>query len=462
MKALALTLVLLVFSLAAWAHPASAPQLRHWETASADPDRIFLSFMGDVATRRAVTWRTDTTVEKAYAQIAPALAEPRFDRHARTLAATTTALDLNQSRRNTQGVVHYHSVVFEDLRPDTLYAYRVGDGERHWSEWLQFRTSRADAAPFSFLYFGDAQNDILSHWSRVIRMAAQKAPEALLALHAGDLVNRSHDDREWAEWFKAGGWLHAQWTGMPVTGNHEYDPLIESEIEEEASEDILALTWRAQFALPAEEALPEVLQGTVYTVEHQGVQIIVLNSNLEIEAQVPYLERQLQKPGPRWRVVSFHHPLFSPGGDRDSPERRAAWKPVLDRYGADLVLQGHDHTYARGHVPVRTAKGYVEGTVQTMYVTSVSGPKMYEIRPGKLEAYAGEGLVPTRQAENTQFFQVIRVDGNELRYQAYTATGELYDQATLRKDFKTGKKTLIQQVPDLPTRTQANTETYER
>ena len=53
---------------------------RHWEIASSDPDRIFLSFHGDAATRRAVTWRTDTSVEKAFVEIAPALAEPGFDR----------------------------------------------------------------------------------------------------------------------------------------------------------------------------------------------------------------------------------------------------------------------------------------------------------------------------------------------------------------------------------------------
>ena len=57
-----------------------ADSFRHWEIASRDPDRIFLSFHGDAATRRAVTWRTDTSVEKAFVEIAPALAEPGFDR----------------------------------------------------------------------------------------------------------------------------------------------------------------------------------------------------------------------------------------------------------------------------------------------------------------------------------------------------------------------------------------------
>jgi len=42
------------------------------------------------------------------------------------------------------------------------------------------------------------------------------------ALHTGDLINKSHTDRAWAERYKAGGFLHAQWRGIPVIGNHEY------------------------------------------------------------------------------------------------------------------------------------------------------------------------------------------------------------------------------------------------
>ena len=77
--------------------------------------------------------------------------------------------------------------------------YRVGDGAKHWSEWIQFRTAKSTYAPIQFVYFGDAQNDILDHWSRVIRMAYQRAPNASFAIHAGDLVNTAHRDHEWAQ-----------------------------------------------------------------------------------------------------------------------------------------------------------------------------------------------------------------------------------------------------------------------
>ncbi|MEZ6045613.1 MAG: fibronectin type III domain-containing protein [Planctomycetaceae bacterium] len=83
--------------------------------------------------------------------------------------ATTTLLvsDLHPA--------HYHSVNFRELEPATMYAYRVGDGV-NWSEWSHFTTASAERAPFSFVYFGDAQNNLKSHWSRVVREAFKDAP----------------------------------------------------------------------------------------------------------------------------------------------------------------------------------------------------------------------------------------------------------------------------------------------
>jgi hypothetical protein len=55
------------------------------------------------------------------------------------------------------------------------------------------------------LYFGDAQNQIRSLWSRIILEANQHAPRAATR---GDLVGAENGDDEWGEWFGAGGWPH--------------------------------------------------------------------------------------------------------------------------------------------------------------------------------------------------------------------------------------------------------------
>ena len=343
--------------------------LRHWEIPSQDPDRIILTFHGDPSTSRAVTWRTDKTITKAVAQIAEATVNSKFTSNDIEIDAATEAFDLGQYKRNSSLIVHYHSVRFQDLKPDTLYVYRVGDGSKHWSEWIQFRTAKSTYAPIQFVYFGDAQNDILDHWSRVIRMAYQTAPNASFAIHAGDLVNTAHRDHEWAQWFKAGGFLHSQWTAIPAVGNHEFSSV-------NGGSRRVSIQWRPQFTLPVEKSLDPELHETVYSVDYQDVRIIVLNSNENLEQQTKYLEAKLKNCTAKWKIVTCHHSIFSPARGRDFKFARQNWKPLLDKYNVDLVLNGHDHTYARGHVPVRTNKSDTP-TLGTVYVTSVSGPKQY-------------------------------------------------------------------------------------
>lgn len=412
--------------------------LHHWEIPSQDPDRIILTFIDDPATSRAVTWRTDASVSDAVAQIAESKKNKGFAEQAVTITAKTEPFDLGVYEENNSLIAHYHSVVFGDLKPDTLYVYRVGDGVEHWSEWIQFRTAKSGYAPSQFVYFGDAQNDVLSHWSRVIRQAYQTAPDASFAIHAGDLVNRAHRDYEWAQWFKAGSFIHSQWTAIPAVGNHEVSSVAERERRS------LSIQWRPQFTLPVEEDLAEALHETVYTVDYQDVRLIVLNSNYRMGEQTDYLEKQLKDSDAKWKIVICHHSVFAPAKGRNFQFARDNWKPLLDKYGVDMVLNGHDHTYARGHVPVRSTDGSDTGELGTIYVTSVSGPKMYELDKEQMKEYAVDGYVPDKSAEQTQFFQVISIEDDTLSYVAYTVLGEEYDRATITKDFTTGKKVLTQ------------------
>ena len=138
---LLLLLTTLPFTLCA--HPDH--KLRHWEQASPDPDRIILTWTGDPSTTQAVSWRTDTSIKVAEAEIALALPKARFDEGAETIKARTEKLELSDPAKV---VVHYHSVEFTGLKPDTLYAYRVGSENRK-SEWIQFRTAKAEPEPLA-------------------------------------------------------------------------------------------------------------------------------------------------------------------------------------------------------------------------------------------------------------------------------------------------------------------------
>ena len=412
-------------------------ELHHWEIPSKNPDRIMLTFHGDPSSSRAVTWRTDTSIKKAFAQISEATVNSNFTENTEVYNAVKEPFDLGLYKGNNSLKVNYHSVVFKKLKPNKLYVYRVGDGNKYWSEWIQFKTAKKEYAPTKFVYFGDAQNDVLSHWSRVIRMAYQTAPDASFVIHAGDLINSAHSDYEWAQWYKAGGFIHSQWTAIPVVGNHEFRPL------NNGKERKLAIQWKPQFTLPVEKELNTKLHETVYTVDYQDIRIIVLNSNGKLEEQTKYIDQQLKASSAKWNIITCHHSVFSPAKGRDFEYARKKWKPLFDKYNVDIVLNGHDHTYARGHTPKISTNNDGEN-IGTMYITSVSGPKQYPLDKQQILGYSKQGYQLDKSAEQTQFFQVITVNEDKLTYVAYNALGEEYDRAIITKDFDTGQKKLLQ------------------
>lgn len=225
MKNLLFTLLLIAacqWSMAQEYRVYKAPTFREkWSKPSDYPDRIVLNFGADPASQASVTWRTDTTVSNTFAEIAVADGAPKFWRNAETISAKTELLDAS-TVEVAQVKAHYHSVKFTDLQPDTMYGYRVGDGDT-WSEWIQFSTASRDKdEPFAFLYVGDTQNYILELWARLIREGYRKAPDAKFIIHAGDLVNSAHRDQEWHEWFTAGGFIHSMVPSLSTPGNHEY------------------------------------------------------------------------------------------------------------------------------------------------------------------------------------------------------------------------------------------------
>lgn len=391
------------------------------------PDRVTLGWQDNPATSQSVNWRTDSTVVNATGVIAEADPSPDFVAKATLVPATTQRVVLDGR------TVLYHAVHFKNLKPDTKYSYRVGDGTR-WTEWFQFKTAQDRPAPFSFLYFGDAQNDIRSLWSRAIRGAYSTLPTVSLMIHAGDLITTSNADWQWAEWFEAGGWINGMVPTLATPGNHEY-------FRDEQNKPQVSRHWRPSFVLP--ENGPKGFEETAYFFDYQGTRFISLNSQLALldssamSTQANWLVQTLSNNPNRWTVVTHHHPIYSTAKGRDNAKWRERMEPIYKKFGVDLVLQGHDHTYGRGlNMPLGKNRKHPDGPI---YVVSVSGPKMYDI-----------GLQDwmDRAGSNTQLYQTITINGDKLTYQSYTVTGEKYDSFDLIKNSK-GQNTLVDQAPAL-------------
>lgn len=377
------------------------------------PDRVILTPGSDPTCVFGMNWRTDTSITRGLAQIAPGEPGPAFQDKAKQISSVTTTLTTDL------GEAVYHSVTFQDLSPDTVYCYRVGDGV-NWTEWFQFRTASKEPKPFSFIYLGDSQCQLRSLWSRVIRTAITESPKVRFILHAGDLVNVTDHDSEWGEWFGAGAWLNGTIPSFLTPGNHEYPRDPETKIAH------LSSHWRPQFTIPTNG--PAGLEETAHFMDYQGARIISLNSSEKQAEQVPWLEQILKDNPNQWTIITFHHPLFSSAKGRDNATLRNLWQPIFDKYHVDMVLQGHDHSYARSgplvyqNIPSGTeAHCTPSGTV---YVVSVSGPKLYDM--ARFDWMR-------RAATDTQLYQVIRIEGRVLYYKAFTAMGDQYDAFELKK-----------------------------
>lgn len=74
----------------------------------------------------------------------------------------------------------------------------------------------------------------------------------------------------------------------------------------------------------------------------------------------------------------MHYPFFSKAKGRNNKKLRESLLLFINKYGLDLVLQGHEHTYARSAATNQEDVMKLFEDAGTVYAVSVSGPKRYE------------------------------------------------------------------------------------
>ncbi len=384
--------------------------------ASKNPDRIILNMAQDASTGVAITWRTDNSVSEGFCELQELTGSRINPSNTKTFKAKTTSVKYEYQGETTINA-NQHSCVLTGLIAGRKYLYRVGF-EDNKSEWFEFSQPQNDNGRFSFVYFGDPQTDLKSQWSRVVRKAYNTVPDCSFMLYGGDIINRAGRDTEWYEWFEAGSYIFASVPQVLTPGNHDY---IDLQIDPH---------WKYQFTQPGNG--PKEVQGSCFFIDYKNLKIISIDSAVESEledengaalkSQKLWLDSVLTANTKQWVIVTTHLPFYSPKQSRDNPQVRKNFQPILEKHKVDLVLTGHDHSYARGTASDNEA---VKPTV--MYVVSVSGPKLYE--PGDKTWMQFKG-------GNQQLFQVITIDDDNLDFKAYTAGGVLFDQFAIKKNKK--------------------------
>jgi acid phosphatase type 7 len=116
----------------------------------------------------------------------------------------------------------------------------------------------------------------------------------------------------------------------PSPGNHEYDS-----------------GGSGYFNYFGEKAGPAGLGYYTYTLG--SWRIVSLNSEIPSgpgSAQGEWLREELSTRRSACTAVYWHRPLFSSGTIGDNPDMRDLWR-ILYEFGADVVINGHDHLYER-------------------------------------------------------------------------------------------------------------------
>lgn len=367
-----------------------------------------------------------------------------------------TATEINRSnQKNTYKASNKVTVegLFEE---NTTYYYSYTDDVKNpnWSEVQSYTTKKT--TNFQTILVGDPQigasgsqgqgtaDDIniavdTFNWNKTLEQAKITAPNASFILSAGDQIDYagtdSSDGKNVRESEYAGFTYPALLRMLPLAttiGNHESK----------------GTDYKYHYNNPnSEDGLGSTNSGSDYYFSYGNVLFISLNSNNRNTVEHRELLKKAVESNPdaKWKVVMFHHDIYGSGqphSDTDGANLRALFAPLMDEFGIDMCLTGHDHSYARSYLMADgTAIQYDDSVAinpeGTLYIAagSASGSKFYKLATTK-QYYIAE-------RSNTQIptFSTIDFSDESIVIKTYDYNGNKYaDDYTL---YKTGEKVFM-------------------
>ena len=327
--------------------------------------------VGKDETEMNLTWYANTS-EIGTVEYAKASEDGEFPSEFTTVNATG-----NQSNDNG---FYYNQATLTNLEENTKYVYRLVNNDTV-SKTYEFTTEDFDGS-YNFILAGDPQigasgnatNDT-EGWKKTLQDSINKFdPDFILS--AGDQVNTASNESQYS------GYLASEYlTNTPqanVVGNH----------------DSSSNAYSQHFNLPNVSGKGATTAGSDYWYVYNNTLFMNINSNnMSTAEHKAFMEEAIAaNPDARWKVVSFHHSVYSVANhavEGDILQRREELTPVFDELGIDVVLMGHDHVYVRSNImkgmQVVTDTSDLQSVTDpdgVLYVTanSASGSKYYNIK----------------------------------------------------------------------------------
>ena len=353
------------------------------------PAHVLLTFGDTDEMSRNVSWQCDTVIHPSWLEVVCDGDTARVEAQGEVFVS-----------RN--GRAAYYVARLRHLKPDSHYRYRAVTGGNH-SPWYDFQTHAPGRDRFSFLFVGDVQDTIGGIANSLLLDAWAHHPESEFLVCGGDLIERPAN-QYWAETFRTIDNIGQSIPVLNVTGNHDYFKGVITRLER-------------RFPLIFSYFLDsKVDDNMVYTLNYGDAQLFVLDSNREfiyLWTQRQWLKEQLQLSKAKWKILVLHHPLYSIKGSNNMVQRWM-FDDLVRQYNVDLVLQGHEHAYARMIGTNENGQPAVP-----VYTISHCSPKNYRINFD--ERFDKYGI-------NSRYYQMVSARGDTLAMATYNAnTHELYD-----------------------------------
>ena len=291
--------------------------------------------------------------------------------------------------------VKVHSITLTGLESSTLYHYRVISGSET-SEDGTFHTAVDPSEPFTLVAYGDSRTLIHDH-KAVVNTIMDYEPH--LILDSGDLVTDGRILPLWDVFFYITRDLIRNVPYYPVLGNHEHNSQFYYDL----------------FHLP-EGGGKENEQW--YSFDYGNTHFVCLDSNDRDSAeQLTWLESDLAQASgeAQWIIVVSHHAFFSSGKHGSYHDELLDWVDAFERYGVDMVFNGHDHIYERSF---SNGIWYI--------VTGGGGAPQSPVneKPNPQQVYA----------ETSLHFCKLRIDGTQIDFEMIRENGTVGDSMTITKD----------------------------
>ncbi len=342
-------------------------------------------------TGRMITWQCDTMVQEAYVE---------YYAHDTLPDSKPTLLQaeaLSESYRSEGGMSVFYRAIIPQVVPGK-YSYRIIHPNTQ-SQWYDFAVNPTDGR-MQFIYIGDIQDTINGTTHIITENIKRRHPDVDLYLLGGDIIHRPHE-QHWDEFFTGAAPYITSHPTVAVNGNHEYLKGINGRCERR---------FPLHFAYFLDNFNRHEYCFSV--LQYENAELFLMDSNRDILgllSQRNMLEEALKQSRAKWKILMLHHPPYSIKGDMNNIHLKAMLSSILQQYGVQLVLCGHEHGYARIHPHDKTTPAYI---------ISHCSPKVYEHD----NTHCAEVYLT-----GDRYYQHIDIDNNTMIVTTYTANGEVVD-----------------------------------